>query len=92
MVFVSINVDADKTEWLESVAAGTYSCAEDILLYTNGQGLEHPLIKYYMYTGFPEVVILDREGKVYSATPPWPMGKKSNKELIVMLKEVLQKK
>jgi len=92
MVFVSINVDNDKKVWLESIATGDYACDEDMLLYTNGQGLEHPLIKYYMYNGFPEVVVLDREGKIFSAIPPRPGTKESNNELIAMLKEVLQKK
>ena len=70
IVFVSINVDEDKTRWLKSVREGKYTASGSVNLFTEGLAFDHPLIKYYNIQGCPALLLIDDEGKIFSATPP----------------------
>lgn len=70
IVFISISLDKSKERWLKSVASEKYGLKEYINLYTEGLGLDHPFTKYYNIRGGPVTMIIDRDGKIYSSTPP----------------------
>ena len=72
VVFVTINVDRDRKMWLRSISAGHYTGASAINLFTGGLGLNHPLIRYYGYDGFPHLLMI-LNGKIYNGHPPRPM-------------------
>ncbi|SFS83887.1 Peroxiredoxin [Zhouia amylolytica] len=88
MVFISISMDKNRNQWLKSVASEHYGLKEHVHLYTNGQGMKHPFIKYYGIQGGPTTMIIDKHGKMFSVTPP-KIGK--SKELIALLEEALAK-
>lgn len=72
IVFLTVNCDKDKQQWLKSRASGAYTSPGTIDLYTNGLGFEHPLMKNYNYTSAPRQLIIDKNGKLITAAPPSP--------------------
>ena len=36
--------------------------------YTNGTGINHDVIRHYSVTGYPRPLLIDREGKIFSAS------------------------
>lgn len=62
IVFVSISVDADVSEWKKSLASGEYTSKAAINLYTGGFGLEHPIIDQYHVTAFPRPLLFSKNG------------------------------
>lgn len=70
VAFVSISGDKDRNTWLNSVREEKYTVKTNINLYTNGTGFEDPFMKYYDFYGGPYLMIIDREGKIFTCAPP----------------------
>lgn len=83
---VSISMDRNKEQWIESVNSELYGLREYTNLFTDGLGVNHPLIKYYGINGGPTTMIIDKQGKMYAFTPP-KHGKM--KELIQLIEDAL---
>jgi hypothetical protein len=77
IVFVSICTDRSREMWKSSLRSGGYTSEKAINLFTNGFGENHPMIKFYKYDGFPQLLIIDGEGKIVSANPPRPNSNQS---------------
>lgn len=71
--FVSISIDKSKEKWLKSVKDGKYTHQEGLNLYTNGEGSNHDLIRYYNVTNYPTVFVI-KNGIMFSSLPPRPSG------------------
>lgn len=69
IVFISVSVDKNKDKWKGGLKSGIYSSDDELNLYTEGMGLEHPLIKYYSINAYPSVYIIDPKGKLSSINP-----------------------
>lgn len=69
--FVNISIDRNKEQWVNSVKMGNYTHYEGINLYTNGEGEDNELIKYYNITGYPTVFVI-KDGLMFSSLPPRP--------------------
>lgn len=80
VVFLAISIDSDKSKWLKSVDSGKYAPHESIHLYTEGKGMDHPILKFFTIQGFPSQVLLDREGKIVETT-----GFKGDPEAVIKL-------
>ncbi|QEC43407.1 TlpA family protein disulfide reductase [Pseudobacter ginsenosidimutans] len=65
IVFVSVCVDRARASWMKSVYKDEYTSPHVINLYTNGEGTQNNLIRYYGIQAFPQFLIIDREGKVF---------------------------
>ncbi|MGL6067363.1 MAG: TlpA family protein disulfide reductase, partial [Sediminibacterium sp.] len=87
LVFMSISVDAEKERWLKSIATGNYTESDNINLYTNGEGIEHALIKTYNIGGYPHLIIVGKNNKLISAKPPIP----TNQKEIIKLENFIRK-
>ncbi|MES2456265.1 MAG: TlpA disulfide reductase family protein [Bacteroidota bacterium] len=85
VVFLSLNVDQDKQRFIKGVNSGEYTAPESMNLYTNGMGTEHPMLKYYQYNGYPNLLLIDKQGKLISANPPRPVEKRRVNELIELI-------
>jgi len=70
IIFVSISGDQNKNKWLQSVRAEKYSRKENINLYTDGLGFNHPFMKFYDFYGGPYLMLIDRNSRIYSCAPP----------------------
>ncbi|MEO6134162.1 MAG: TlpA disulfide reductase family protein [Ginsengibacter sp.] len=71
VVFISVSLDKEKTEWIKSINSGRYTSAYSINLYTDGMGFENKLISNYNIQGCPFLLLIDKEGKIVSASPAW---------------------
>ncbi len=70
VVFVSISGDRDKNTWLHSVKEGKYTRPENINLYTDGKGFNHPFTEHYGFNGGPYSLLIDKNGNIFTADPP----------------------
>ncbi|MEP7374567.1 MAG: TlpA disulfide reductase family protein [Chitinophagaceae bacterium] len=82
VTFVSISVDLDKSRWIKSVYGDTYTSPAVVNLYTNGKGGEEDVIKYYKITSYPTLLLIDKQGKIFSASAADLRNKEKLKELI----------
>jgi len=80
---VSICGDKNRNTWQKSLPV--YSNYNYINLYTGGKGFSHPLIDYYNIVGVPYFLLIDKKGKIFSATIPY-LRKSQN--LLALLNEV----
>lgn len=70
VLFVTVNVDSSREKWLASIKSGIYTNTKSINLFTDGKAAEHPFIKNYNFQGFPQLLLIDQDGKIFSATIP----------------------
>ncbi|SEN07783.1 Thiol-disulfide isomerase or thioredoxin [bacterium A37T11] len=73
VVFFTVNVDKDENEWRKSLLDQAYSSPDYINLFTAGQGIKHPFPTEYGYNGFPQLLIIGKDGEVVSYNPPRPL-------------------
>jgi peroxiredoxin len=102
VVFININVDRTRDMFLKAVESEKYSEKESINLYTNGEGEQHQLIKFYGFQGFPQLFLIDKQGRILQEKLPsvGPNGKTGEPdpnnsgviELIKMINEGLLKR
>lgn len=100
VAFISLSVDGNKDTWLKSIDKNhrgrsyTHYTTEDaIYLYTGGTAGRNEFVKTYVPSlSFPSLMIIDREGRLVSATPPTPVNPKEKAELIADLRKALASK
>jgi cytochrome oxidase Cu insertion factor (SCO1/SenC/PrrC family) len=68
IVFLTINIDAKREQWLASIKTGEYTSPGNINLYTNQQSTNHPVIEQYYVTGFPRPIVIDKYGKIFATS------------------------
>jgi len=86
VVFITISVDKSIEFWKEKgIKSGLYTHKGGIDLITNGQGQNAPIVKHYNLTGYPSLLIIDKKGKLISASPPRP----SSNDNIAKLKSLI---
>lgn len=85
--FVSVSIDKDRDKWSKSVASGLYTTEEGLHLYTGGNSGGHPLIKDLFITGYPTLLVFDKEGTI-SRIPRDPRLD-DRKDFIELLNELL---
>ena len=73
--FVSICLDEDKSSWIKSINRGLYTSGRSVNLFTESLGFDHPLVKNYNIQGCPFLLLVDREGRIASASPSWDAEK-----------------
>lgn len=87
VVFVSVSIDSNKNAWVKSVESEKYSNKDDINLYTNNLGDNHPIIKHYNIQYFPTLILISKEGKII--TTPYDRLSKDKPETIAKFKEII---
>lgn len=66
VVFLSINVDEQRSMWLASIRKHKYTTPFGVNLNTMGRGLQDPLLKHYYISSFPTVLLIGMDGKLCS--------------------------
>ncbi len=83
--FVNVSVDEDKEKWTSSLMQKKYTTANGISLFTSGMGMNHPLLKNYLITSFPALLLFDNYGRSISedfyADPRRDSGKSLTKTI-----------
>jgi cytochrome oxidase Cu insertion factor (SCO1/SenC/PrrC family) len=100
VVFISISIDRDKKKWLKSINSNTpddihhahhYINSTTKYLYTGGKGFNDEFIMKYNPNGsYPQLLLLDKQGKIFSADPPRPDFENGKEKLIAKIKEALK--
>ena len=90
IIFMSISKDINRDTWLKSVASGKYTEPDNINLYTEGKGTNHPLILHYGFTASPRMLIIDPNGKLISTNPPNPVNPTDKKHFMQLLEQSMQ--
>lgn len=79
VVFITVSIDKNKNTWLSSLRDGKYTSQENVNLYTNGMGRNHPLIENYSIIAFPRQIIIGKDNKLINSNPPRVDGTIGNK-------------
>lgn len=74
--FISISVDKNKELWLKSVKEEAYSHRDQINLFTNELGEQHPIIKNYNIPGYPVLFLISKTGEIITTALPRPVAGK----------------
>lgn len=85
MVFIGVNVDRSRNTWLQTLRSGEYTHASALNVFTAGSGTNHPMVKYYNIRGFPALILIDKQGRLVSLSPPLPDGSKEAEEKLLTL-------
>jgi cytochrome oxidase Cu insertion factor (SCO1/SenC/PrrC family) len=86
IVFVSVSVDKDKGQWARSIKQAKYTTGNGINLYTGGQSDVHPMIKSYNISNYPELILIDAEGKIVANPVPDPRTNTGMTDLLKLMK------
>lgn len=89
IVFMSVSIDKDKETWLKSVAEEKYTHADFTNVYTGGDAMDHPMIKYYTVTAYPRVLIIGKNNKLFTANPHMP---RNYDEIELLIQDILNAK
>jgi cytochrome oxidase Cu insertion factor (SCO1/SenC/PrrC family) len=86
VVFVSINVDRTMAMFRKAVRSGLYTHEGQINLFTNGEGMQQAVVKYYQIVGCPRMMVIDARGRMYEGSPPWPSTEGSSDKLAAVIR------
>lgn len=71
IVFATISIDRSKPLWLKSLQSQKY-CSDDEINLIEGMYGNSEFIRHYNINEYPTLLIISKEGKVLSVTPPDP--------------------
>lgn len=89
VVFLSVSVDKNREQWLNSIAKGKYTTGRGLNLYTGGEGTNHQMIRNYGIDGYPSLLIFNAQGKVIRQYPKPDPRTDNGKALTALIKKQL---
>lgn len=63
---ISINVNKTRKGWLRGIKSGLYTNEHNINLHTEGKALDHPFAKFYNMVSVPFILLVGKDGRVFS--------------------------
>ncbi|MBL1407510.1 TlpA family protein disulfide reductase [Sphingobacterium faecale] len=87
VLFISVNVDVKRDKWLRGLESGKYTSKEGINLRVIDP--KPNIASFYGFFSFPQLLIVDRKGRLVSYNPPRPInvtGRKGFTEMLLGLK------
>ena len=85
--FLSINVDRQKSYWLQGLKSGALTSNDAVNLFTNGNGGLDPVVKYYNIQEYPTAILLKPDGAVFRFNSPELYNYESLTSLIDFLRK-----
>ncbi|WP_313420023.1 TlpA family protein disulfide reductase [Sphingobacterium multivorum] len=82
---VTVNVDKDFSTFVAGVRTGDYTSPKTLDLHIGPDGYQHEMLIKYNYYGFPQLMLIDRDGNLVSAFVPKPTDDEKRKEFIQLL-------
>ena len=98
VVFLSLSIDKNKSKWLKSIDPNTkinnaythFTTGGTKYFYTDGTGGQNEFVKRYNTTqSYPCIMVIGKNGKLYTANPPVPSNPSAALKTIEMLKKAL---
>lgn len=65
-IVITISEDKNRLTWLNSIKGEKYTNGNYINVYTDGEGINHPFIKYYDIQAIPFFLLIGKDGRLYS--------------------------
>lgn len=103
VVFISLSIDPHRDQWLQSIdpqkkrgegsrwAYTHYTTPTTVYLYTGGTGSHNPFIRKYVPNGtYPHLLLVGKDGKVFSANPPSPAFEGGQEKLTALIRKALE--
>lgn len=69
-VYLSVNGDRTNERWNAALKTGRYSSDDYVNLNMGSRGLAHPFAQYYNMAAFPFLMVIGKDGNVYSENVP----------------------
>ncbi|WP_316846854.1 TlpA disulfide reductase family protein [Pedobacter psychrodurus] len=87
IVFLSISVDKTRDSWIGGLKDREYTIPNSLHLWTGGGMISNTsFLKYYNYFSFPQLLLIDKKGKLIASRPTDPRNDKAE-ALIRLIKE-----
>ncbi len=74
VTFVTISIDKQLDMFKRSVKEGKYTHPGSLNLYTGRKYTDDPVIGYYKVISYPTMIIIGKDGKIITGSPPLPYG------------------
>lgn len=62
VIFLSVNIDKTRGQWIKSINGGKYNSHYVTNLFTDGQELKHPICLHYNINACPTLILIDKSG------------------------------
>lgn len=72
VVFIAVSTDISFLQWKKSIRSRLYSNPPQLNLFTMGMGSQHPLCLHYGFEGAPQMLLIDKDGRLISSVNPGP--------------------
>lgn len=90
VIFLSVNVDKKRSKWIDGIKLGIYTSSHSLNVYTKGLGYDHPFLLHYKYRSFPQLMIIDQNGKLVTSNATRPLNVEKSNQLIADVEKLLQ--
>lgn len=89
LLHVTVNVDRKFDNFIEGVKSGMYTSDETFDLWIGEGGYQHEMLSKYNYYGYPQLMLVDKEGNLLTAFLPTPTNDAKTKQFFEVLNSVL---
>ncbi|RQO37655.1 hypothetical protein DBR39_12240 [Chryseobacterium sp. KBW03] len=89
VIFISISTDERLSIWRKSVIQEIYTNKHSVDLFTEGKGIDHPIIKHYKIKGYPTLIMIGKDSKVITTSVIKPYNEKDKNDLIKLIEKNL---
>jgi len=80
VVFISLDgIAKDFYTFEKGAKSKEYGYKQSIYAWTEGLGIQHPLLTFYNYNSFPNLLIIGKDGGIISAQPERPFNDEGSK-------------
>ncbi|WP_199117788.1 TlpA disulfide reductase family protein [Pedobacter sp. ASV28] len=91
IIFISINVDLKKENWIKGLKSGQYTDMGNKNISTFGLGTRHQAFTYYGYSGCPQLLIIDRNLNIINSQTNRPNSRESSLSFLLYLQRLASK-
>jgi len=88
LVFMTVSIDKTRETWINSIKTGDYTHPGSVNLIAPGG--KDPLIKYYNIHSFPQLMLIDKNGRLAAMKLPFPSNPWSQGELLKIIEDTFE--
>ncbi|ERJ58810.1 TlpA family protein disulfide reductase [Sphingobacterium paucimobilis] len=89
LLHVTVNVDRTFDKFIEGVKSGQYTSDGTLDLWIGQDGYQHEMLSKYNYYGYPQLMLVDKDGNLVTAFLPKPTIVGRTKEFFEVLNSIL---
>lgn len=85
LVFMTVSIDKNREAWINSIKTGDYTHPGSVNLIAPGG--KDPLIKYYNIHSYPQLMLIDKKGRLAAMKLPFPVNPQSERDLLKIIED-----